>query len=447
MSLERIQEWLVSKGREYLTVVELLNGLAVELNSAGLSVFRVNLFLQAFHSQRASIVYVWRSSAEGGIEVDKAKLLSQRTVGCGGHEVDVFETTYGHLSEEMFRQSPFHLLLAGWSEVRCRLEGAGPDQSFPILDDLKSVGATDYVAVSLGMVHGKDGLISFSTRSAGGFSDTDIETIRSMRPIVAQAFEIHAMKQGMENALTTFLGPTSAEAILGGQLRRGDIHTLEAVIGFVDIRGFTKSGGLVGNSGLVRRANHFYQCLYDAITPYRGEISKFIGDGALFLFYVEGDSAEACSRAFSSIQKLEGLVDELNGSEVLEHDLDFGVALHLGTVEQGNIGAVARLDFTVIGSAVNLASRFEGIGKRLKRRLVVTQTVADKMPSKFEHLGDYVVRGLSDEQAVFGLTNHTPRQTDSVGDDLNDWKGPERRKGRERRTKMGRERRSKKQLE
>jgi len=175
------------------------------------------------------------------------------------------------------------------------------------------------------------------------------------------------------------------------------------VIGFVDIRGFTQSGGLVGNIGLVRRVNHFYQCLYDAITPNNGEISKFIGDGALVLFYVDGDPAEACSRALSSVIKLQELVDELNDSDLLEHGLEFGVALHLGPVEQGNIGAISRLDFTVIGSAVNLASRFEGLSKRLSRTLVVTQAVVDCHPSRFEHLGDHVVRGVSGEQAVYGL--------------------------------------------
>ena len=437
MSLEqRIQEWLLSKGRACLTVVDLLDGLNVELNNSGMSVFRVNFFLQAFHSERKSSFYVWRNYCEGPIDAPNTPtVISPRVVKCGDNEVSVFDIGHGHLSEEVFRKSPFQLLLAGWSEVRCRLEGTGADQSFPILDDLKSMGATDYIAVSLGMVHGKDGLISFSTKSVGGFSETDIESFRSIRSIVSYAFEIHAIKMEMENVLATYLGPKSAEAILGGQLRRGDIHPLEAVIGFVDIRGFTKSGGLVGNSGLVRRANHFYQCLYDAITPEKGEISKFIGDGALFLFPVDGDSTEACARALSSMRRLKVLVDELNQSEVLEHDLDFGVALHLGAVEQGNIGAMARLDYTVIGSAVNMASRFEGLAKRLKRRMVVTQAVAEKMPLQFEHLGDYAVRGVTDEQSVFGLIGDPQSREHIVEEVSNDWKGKERRTGRERRTK------------
>jgi len=88
------------------------------------------------------------------------------------------------------------------------------------------LGATDYMAVSLEMVHGSDGFVSFSTKSDGGFSETDIETIRSIRAILAQSFEIHSTRMSMENALATYLGPTSADAVLGGRLRRGDINTL-----------------------------------------------------------------------------------------------------------------------------------------------------------------------------------------------------------------------------
>ncbi len=408
MSLEPIQKWLLSKGREHPTVAELFNGLCVELNTLGLPVFSASILLQALNCELVSSFYVWRLvGSDETVTNTTDNLVSDKIFQFGDSEVQVFDVAHGNSSEELFVQSPFQLLSDGWSEVRCRLEDSVPEQSFPILDDLRLLGATDYIAVSLKMVLAADGFISFSTRSPGGFSESEIESIRSMRPILAQSFEIHSTRISMENTLAIYLGPTSAQAVLAGRLLRGDIHTLEAVVGFVDIRGFTQSGGLVGNSGLVRRANHFYQCLYDAITPSNGEISKFIGDGALVLFYADGDPVEACERALSSMKKLHELIDDLNDSDLLEHELGYGVALHLGTVEQGNVGAASRMDFTVIGSAVNLASRFEGLSKRLSRRLVVTQAVADCIPPMFEHLGDHNVRGVTDKQAVYGLIDNS----------------------------------------
>jgi len=426
--VKQIQDWLLSKGRGYATVVELLNGLCVELNRAELSLFRVNLLLPTLHSERVSSVYVWKAGGSGFVAPPKTdKILSEEVYRFDNNHVFVYETGHGHMSEDVFQNSPFYLLQAGWSEVRCRLHGSTPEPSFPILDDLKSMGATDYIAVSLEMVHADDSFISFSTSSSTGFSERDIEDIRSIRSILAQSIEVHSTRISMESVLATYLGPRSAQAVLKSNLRRGDIHTLEAVVGFVDIRGFTESGGLVGNSGLVRRANHFYQCLYDSITPNGGEISKFIGDGALVLFYVDGDPAEASARALLSLQKLEGLIDALNESDQLEHDLGFGVALHLGAVEQGNIGAASRLDFTVIGSTVNLASRFEGLSKRLGRRIVVTQAVANCTPERFEHLGDHVVRGVDGEQAVYGLAEDKVSPITPTRGQEDGWRGSERR--------------------
>ena len=141
------------------------------------------------------------------------------------------------------------------------------------------------------------------------------------------------------------------------------------------------------------------------IVGHGGEILKFIGDGLLSIFPIDSaDQAPAAAHsALAAATEAIDAVRELTGdpSFASEPPLEIVVALHIGTVIYGNIGAADRLDFTVIGPAVNLVSRIEAVAKKLKLSIVVSDDFAHAYGDALQPLGRHQLRGLATPHDLF----------------------------------------------
>jgi len=132
-----------------------------------------------------------------------------------------------------------------------------------------------------------------------------------------------------------------------------------------------------------------------------------MGDGVLAIFPAADDddfseaSVQALEAALEGLERL-GMVNKAR-RETDRPEFRIGIGLHLGEVIFGNVGAADRLDFTVIGPAVNLASRIEGLTKRLLRPILVSSAFARICPRPLVSLGFHPVRGLFEPEEVFGL--------------------------------------------
>jgi adenylate cyclase len=222
--------------------------------------------------------------------------------------------------------------------------------------------------------------------------------------------ERHIVSRIAGNVLDTYLGEAAGQQVLRGSIKRGAGEAIRAIIWASDLRGFTDLSDRLAGSDIVALINAYFERLAGAVMAEGGEVLKFIGDGLLAVFpYTSFKSEQAAAEAsLAAAQRALRAVEDLN--QVVPPDLAriqgwrplrTGIALHEGEVFFGNVGAPERLDFTVIGTAVNTASRVETLTKTLGRPILITEPVARRLSAPLDDLGEHALRGLATPLAIF----------------------------------------------
>ena len=214
------------------------------------------------------------------------------------------------------------------------------------------------------------------------------------------------MRSTLAGLLETYLGRRSAAQVLEGRLRRAAGETIQAVLLYGDLRGFTELSEAQPPGAVVATLDAWFDRIAGAVHAFGGEVLKFIGDGLLAIFPVSGGPpAVACDAALRAAAATRaGMVhlDAERGRQGLP-PLPFGMALHLGEMLWGNIGTADRLDFTAIGPAVNLVGRLEGLCKPLGYSVLVSGAIAAETTTALIPLGEHMLRGIAAPCAVFAL--------------------------------------------
>jgi adenylate cyclase len=229
------------------------------------------------------------------------------------------------------------------------------------------------------------------------------------------AIEVREIRRLASTLLDTYLGHDAGQRVLAGQIRRGAGVTMAAAIFYCDLRGFTALSENMMPDRVIELLNDYFGCMAAPVQRLGGEVLKFIGDALLAIFPIADDldRDRACRTALKAARQALAALDELNlrRREAGEATLEVGLALHTGTVMYGNIGAPDRLDFTVIGHAVNLTTRLERLCRQLERRLVASERFASPCGIEMVPLGRFELPGVQGPQAVFGL----PDEVSSLG--------------------------------
>ena len=199
------------------------------------------------------------------------------------------------------------------------------------------------------------------TRRAGGFTDDEIALFAAMIPAVAFNLEVQALRRTARTLLDTYVGRQSGGRVLEGQIQRGSGETIRAVIWLCDLRGFTNLSEQLPRDELIDLLNSYFGPMCDAVAKEGGEVLKFIGDAMLAIFPIGADAVTTCRAALSAAEQAQDALAQENArrERASRPRIDYGLALHVGDVMYGNIGSDTRLDFTVIGPAVNLTARIE----------------------------------------------------------------------------------------
>jgi adenylate cyclase len=228
-----------------------------------------------------------------------------------------------------------------------------------------------------------------------------------MNPALAAIAETRAERRISASLLDTYLGPQAGRRILAGQILRAQGERIRAVIMMTDVRNFTGLSDRLSGDAVIELLDDYFDAIVVPIQENKGEILKFMGDGVLAIFPADDDedfapsSLRALEAATRGLDRLAAINRERRDSE--RGEVRTGIGLHLGEVIYGNVGSTDRLDFTVIGPAVNLASRIEGLTKRLSRPLLTSSAFAEICPRPLVSLGFQPVRGLYQPEEVFGL--------------------------------------------
>ena len=300
--------------------------------------------------------------------------------------------------------SPLRVLFAGEGPLRYRLDGDEP-LPFPVLDELRARGLTDYVGLSLRFSDGQHQALSLAADDKRGFADDDLRLFDELAPLLALGLELHETRRVARTLLDTYVGERAGRRVLEGRIRRGDIELIDSVLVSCDLRGFTALSLDVGPEITVAALNGYFDRVCGPIAEAGGEILKFIGDGLLAAFPID-DPAQLesiCNGALAAARRALADLLALDHPDVPRRHLPLraGAALHVGQVAFGNIGSRSRLDFTVIGPAVDLASRLAGFCSRLDRDLLVSSTSARHVPAGAISLGTHALRGLPEPVEIF----------------------------------------------
>ena len=391
--------WAVREGLRSAGAYELFDGYCQRLVIDGIELWRAHLAMETLHPQWSGYGYTWRRDLNA---------------------IEPQQYVHGSTEDADFLGSPFNELIVraqGGEEnpsLRRRVE-QDDQRDFPILVEFFAAGATDYLAYLFEFGKGGDrsqgtGIVySFVTDRRGGFSDDDTTLLQATLPGLSLAMKAHAGYVIASGLLGTYLGEDAGRRVHAGSILRGSVDTLRAVIWYADIRGFTTVSDSAPGPVVVELLNEVFEILTASLRVHGGQVLKFIGDGMLAIFsFEEHDRAETCRHALDAAIEAMRNIDEMNkaraaaGVPVASVDL----ALHLGEVLYGNVGATDRLDFTVIGPAVNEVARIEALCEPLDRPVLVSaEFVAGIMgaDNRLESLGRHALRGIREPKEIFAL--------------------------------------------
>jgi adenylate cyclase len=373
-----IARWLIGEARLSLDPVGLITGFCEHLIGLGVPLWRLRAGQRLANPLAAAWGVIW-------------------TRGAAAHEYLVARTM---LSTDAFHGSPFQFVIERRQTFRRRLMDldAGDHQ---VLHEMAAAGGTDYLAVPLEYGDGSVQGMSLVSDGKYGFADPHLELIEHLRQPLAAALEPTAMRRSSASLLRTFLGDGPADDVLAGAIRRGDRRHIGAAILLCDLRGVTTLSERLGEADLFATLDRYFEAVVEAVRGEGGDVLKFLGDGILAIFPIDaaGGQAAACGAALRAVaQAREHLADALAGDG---SPLAFVATLHVGEVAYGNIGSPERLDFTVLGPAVNLVSRLEGLAKQLDQPLLCSAPFAAALDVPMTSLGSFPLKGVGEPQAVF----------------------------------------------
>jgi adenylate cyclase len=379
--------WLEGPGRRLTETESFIEVLGEQLVEVGMPIDRITTGIPMLHPQIASSSVVW----------EPARLAHER------------QWQMTSLTRSMYERSPLYVVYRGDGPVRARVTAEPQPGEFPIIQDLRAEGFTDYIALPAPFSDGTIKAMTFATRQDGGFSDAQIAALQTLMPHFAYLLEIQTLRRTARVLLDTYVGRISGQRVLQGKIKRGQGEDLRAIIWFSDLRGFTELSDALSNEALIALLNDYFGALTRAVEEQQGETLKFIGDAMLAIYPIATASSgrKAAQRSLASARAAQARIAEINRARQAAGQavIQWGLALHVGEVHYGNIGGETRLDFTVIGPAVNLAARLQSLSARLGEGCLISDDFAALLRDRGElrDLGTHALKGIADKRQVFGL--------------------------------------------
>jgi|SRR5215472_6184213 len=386
--------WTTEAGLRGLAENELLRGFCERVVAFGIPLARATLGIDTLHPDLAARIFYWRRDSEQPISTD-------------------FVPSDRENAQDLWLKSPFHRLLSsGESQLRLRVAET-PQGEFPFIDDCRELGMTDYVArvdrfEKAGSIGEMDcAFSSFATDHPDGFADAQLEALRLLVPGLGLALKSIAVMRIAHTLVETYLGRDAGQRVLSGRIKRGVADRIGAALWFSDLRDFTRIAEKASAEQLIPLLNDYAEAIITAIDCAGGDVLKLVGDGILAIF-TQDDAATRSGAAIAAARIARRRVAELSRRRTADRlpVTDFYLGLHIGEVFYGNIGSTARLDFTVVGPAVNETSRIAALCRSLDQPVLASSAFFEQAGAARRELvsvGRYALRGVRQPQELFTL--------------------------------------------
>ena len=394
-----VAEWMLEAALGTTSAADAFAGMAARLRHQGVQIDRAHLAYTTLHPLNRGAGATWTS--ETGLEVED-------------YSYDRDQNAAGWF------ESPIHFVIVNRIErLRRRLAGPGAMIDFPVLEDFAAEGLTDYILfaqpfdsfyapvdletqpdrpASAGMS------CSFATRRAQGFTDEEVETLAWLVRPLAMMVKMADQRQVAMNLADCYIGHEAGPRVLGGEIRRGDFASTPAVVWMSDLRASTEMSMAMPRDEFIATINEFFDCTAGAVEQEGGEPLTFMGDGALAIFPIEKlGEAGARRAAFAAAERATQALSNLNITRKADGraQIRWGIALHAGVLEYGNIGSLTRHSWSAIGSVVNETARLEGMTKEVGEPIVASRSFVDGMDGAWRSMGRFALKGVPTEFEVF----------------------------------------------
>jgi adenylate cyclase len=377
-------DWLTHDGYLVANDMDFMTEFAERVAAAGLPMERMTTGIPILHPQIAGYSFLWTPGEGGSIRSFPAT-----------------EKTF-----RMMAASPIRAAYQDGQNLRCPIAPEPVAGEYPILTDLRTDGFTDYSSYALRFSDGSFKAVTVATRRPGGFDDTALAAFESLLIPLAPLLEVRTLKLMSRSLLDIYIGPTAGGRVLNGEIRRGEGEVIQAVIWFSDLRDSTDLSNAMSGPEMIGHLNEFFSLITTSVNERGGEVLKFIGDSVLAIFPCESVEEVGCMAAHQAEAAARDALERAaarnaQAAEAGRRPIEFGIALHIGEVFYGNVGGDARLDFTVIGPAVNLAARIESATKETQRPLLASEDFARISRSAFAQVGAFAFNGIGGWTPVY----------------------------------------------
>jgi adenylate cyclase len=393
-AFNELAEWVTQAGLIGRTESELMAGFCRRIADGGVPLARAIVILDTLHPIYEGRAFRWRADAPEAVEV-----------------LDYGRTTEGEAAE-LWRRSPFfHLLQTGGTEMR-RCLAAGDPADFPAIAQARDEGATDYLVfvhrfAAEGVIGEMDCVYSaWSSDAPDGFAGDDVTALRRLAPFLKLAVKSAALARIAGTLAETYLGRDAGRRVMSGRIVRGVAEKIGAVLWYSDLHGYTQISDNSPPEQIIPLLNDYAEVVVSAVHGHGGDVLKLVGDGTLAIFPAD-NREEACLGALAAAVGMRDGVVELNGKRAAAGlpTTQVYLALHVGDVFYGNIGSKDRLDFTIVGPAVNEVSRILALSRSVEQDVLLSASFANALGSAMRRrlvsIGRYALRGVAQPQELF----------------------------------------------
>jgi len=391
-----LMNWLVSQGLSGLPENDLIRGFCERCRAAGLELSRGLVVIDTLHPIFEGRGFRWNDTQT--------------------NESDSFEygsTSAGDAAQNWRRSTFYHMLEHGHDELRIDLADIAT-LDFSLIPELAEKGHRHLVAFvhrfgEAGTIGQMDCVYSYwLTRRSEGFDAQDLSALRDLVPVLGLAIKSAAQVDIARTLGRVYLGRDASEQVLRGRISRGVTERINSVLWFSDLRGSTAITESITPDEIIPFLNDYAQAAIDAIHDAGGDVLKLIGDGVLAMF-TNKDLAAARRAALRAEHRFRQNVRALNARRSAEDrpTTSAYVGLHVGEVFYGNIGSEDRLDFTVVGPAVNEVSRIASMCRSVDRELLASSAFRAGLDATGQRYlvstGRFALRGIGHSQDLLTL--------------------------------------------